>query len=255
MGHHMVLAYHEISLSPSYYHYRVSVAQLREHLALLASGMSAAVRPRPLPEITFDDGHRSNLEYAFPLLNDFGLRATFFVVAARVGKDDNYISWDQARAMVAAGHQVQSHGWSHRLLTQCNRRELQEEFVRSKQELENRLGTEVVALSAPGGRSNERVIAACAHAGYQFFFHSNPWAQPRSLDGVQVRGRLMVTNRMDARALEQHMEVAGLRRLYRSGKCAAKERLRSALGERLYHRLWCWLANWTPEDGMEVQVD
>jgi peptidoglycan/xylan/chitin deacetylase (PgdA/CDA1 family) len=157
--------------------------------------------------------------------------------------------------MAASGHRVQSHGWSHRLLTQCGPRELKEELSRSKQELEDRLGTGVDSFSAPGGRWNERIVAAAAQAGYEFMFHSNPWARAQDLHGMRIQGRLMVTSRIDGQALRKHVQTSEAHRLYLLTKYRAKERMRSMLGEQLYHRLWCRWANWNPEDGMEVQVN
>lgn len=40
---------------------------------------------RPLAAITFDDGYRDNYRLAAPILGEFGLRATFFIVAGLIG--------------------------------------------------------------------------------------------------------------------------------------------------------------------------
>ena len=46
---------------------------------------------KTLPEkpviITFDDGYRSNYEYAFPILEELDMKATIFVIGVSVGKD------------------------------------------------------------------------------------------------------------------------------------------------------------------------
>ena len=249
-----LLAYHEIASSASRYRYGVNRTQFQEHtewLASLAAGQGAGARAT---EITFDDGHRSNFEVAMPLLKRTGLRAIFFVLAGRIGTTDGFMTWDQARELAAAGHPVQSHGWSHRLLTQCDARELEDELVRSKRTLEDRLGIAVDSISAPGGRWNQRVVAACARAGYTRLFHSNPWALPCYLQGVRVQGRLMVTGTMTADILRRQAQASEIRRKYLLTKYQAKECVRSLLGERLYHRLWSRLANFDPQDGMEVQV-
>ena len=67
-----VLAYHEILPQDSKYLYRVTTSQLREHLSFLASLNPPSKDETITPVITFDDGHRSNFEEAFPLLEQFG---------------------------------------------------------------------------------------------------------------------------------------------------------------------------------------
>lgn len=48
----------------------------------------------PLPErpivITFDDGYLSNYEYAFPILQQYGMKATIFVIGSSVGHREFY---------------------------------------------------------------------------------------------------------------------------------------------------------------------
>jgi hypothetical protein len=183
-----------------------------------------------------------------------GLKATFFILAGCVDKSPDYITWPQARQMVATGHQVQSHGWCHRMLTQCSPRDLQEELVSSKRELEDRLGVPVSSLSMPGGRWNDHVIDACASAGYKAVFHSNPWAKSKVLHGVRVRGRFTVTNRMDAPSLRNQLQIGAPRRFYLGTRYAAKEQVRAMLGDRLYHSLWRRFVHFNPDDGMELHV-
>jgi hypothetical protein len=76
-----VLTYHEILPSRSQYLYRVSQAPFQEHLSLLASSVSRPSSGEQSTLITFGDGHRSNFEQAFPLLEQFGMKAEFLLMA------------------------------------------------------------------------------------------------------------------------------------------------------------------------------
>lgn len=67
---------------------------------LLAGLDGAALPPNPCL-ITFDDGYRSNLEVALPILRDLGLRAVFFVATSFVGERRLYW-WDHLAYIVAA---------------------------------------------------------------------------------------------------------------------------------------------------------
>jgi peptidoglycan/xylan/chitin deacetylase (PgdA/CDA1 family) len=249
-----VLAYHEVIPFHSLYVYRVSVAQFQEHVSFFGSSGTGSNLGLPLAGITFDDGHRSNFECAYPALEQAGLKATFFILSGCVGNLPEYLTWSQVREMSAAGHHIQSHGWSHRMLTHCSPYQLQEELVRSKQELEDRLGDAVTSLSLPGGRWNEVVIAACAKAGYTSVFHSNPWAKTTILHGVCVRGRFTVTNCMDAQFLRAQMQLGSLPRLYFGMRYATKDGVRAIIGDRLYHRLWRRFVRFDSTNGMEVHV-
>jgi len=77
----------------------------------------------PLPEnpvcITFDDGYLDNYTTAYPMLKEYGFKATIFAIVSSVGKETykntNYkitphFSYDQAREMIDSGLiSVQSH--------------------------------------------------------------------------------------------------------------------------------------------------
>jgi hypothetical protein len=132
---------------------------------------------------------------------------------------------------------------------------LEQELARSKHELEDHLGVEITAISVPGGRWDERVADACAHAGYRYLFHSNAWAPPSTRHGLYLRGRHMVTGRMGPRELQKLVQATGVRRVFSRWKYEAKERVRLLVGDRVYHQIWCWAANWEPGEGVELEVD
>lgn len=67
----------------------VSIEALRNYIQ-----DGTALPERPIV-ITFDDGYLSNYEYAFPILQKYGMKATIFVIGSSVGhtefyKDTNY---------------------------------------------------------------------------------------------------------------------------------------------------------------------
>ena len=70
--------------------FRVHCATVAEHYRVLpmteAVGMlRAGGSSRPLLAMTFDDGYVDNLEYAAPLLEEHGIRGTFYPVAGLLG--------------------------------------------------------------------------------------------------------------------------------------------------------------------------
>jgi peptidoglycan/xylan/chitin deacetylase (PgdA/CDA1 family) len=231
------VAYHEILPEPSLYSYECSASTFRDHLQLLSclrdSGRDV--------NVTFDDGYRSNAEIALPILEEFGIKATFFVLAGPMGRSGSGLSWRHLRTFAEAGHRIESHGWQHRLLTSCSESELQEELHVSRQELESRLSRPVLAISAPGGRWNRRVALATAAAGYRELYHSDPWAPPIHIDGLSVSGRIMVTQRMSSDTLGRLLTLSSTQRHARRLHGFMKHQIRQMLGERRYHQLWCRL--------------
>lgn len=248
-----IFTYHQILPEDSTYLYRVTAAAFEKHLAFISEvrGNSSNI---PRPKISFDDGHRSNYEQAFPILERTNIKAIFFILAGCVGRGTEYVSWEDAKQMADSGHCVASHGWSHKILTQCSPVELRREVADSKHEIEDRLGIEVDSISAPGGRWSWRVAEACRNVGYRCFYHSNPWANKRVFSELNIQGRHMVTGRMGAEELHNLQMTGGMQRIVKSAIYSAKNGLRGALGDRLYHKIWCQLAKWNPEDGMGVQV-
>lgn len=114
-----VLAYHSVAPAPASYckaDIRIEPRQFERQLAFLARHyrvlpLDEAIADlscgRPLPAravaITFDDGYRDNYDYALPVLQRFGLPATFFVVSAAVsGRQPLWVGQLQLALMTAA---------------------------------------------------------------------------------------------------------------------------------------------------------
>jgi peptidoglycan/xylan/chitin deacetylase (PgdA/CDA1 family) len=234
-----VLAYHEI-MPESNYSYCVTAQSFREHLSLLRTlATSHEIGTR----ITFDDGEQSQYLNAMPLLNEHGISATYFVTPGLVGTEPKFLSWAELKDLQAQGHSVQSHGHSHKFLTSCSTAELEHEIGGSKQMLEDKLGAAVEEISVPGGRWDERVIEACAHAGFRRVFVSEPWIDTE-ICGVNVIGRFMVRRTTTLRELEK-MARRDARALARMKmRAALRRRVVGLVGDGLYHRLWCRLTGY-----------
>jgi peptidoglycan/xylan/chitin deacetylase (PgdA/CDA1 family) len=233
----LYLLYHELRAGGSDYSYVIDTGLFERHVDLFAK-LRAAVEDNAglWPEVTFDDGHVSNIESAAPILQARGMTAHFFITAGWTGTRAGYMGWGELRSLHGAGHTIGAHGWTHTLLTHCGERELETELGGARRALEDGLGAGVTTMSIPGGRCNARVLAACAAAGYKHVFTSAPRAERNPL-GAMV-GRLNIRGDAQvewmARLLDPESGVlAGLERKDRM-KAAAKR----VLGDTLYARLW-----------------
>ena len=229
------LLYHELRPLQSRYPYALETGSFKQHVDLfhhLRGTSTAGLRP----EITFDDGHVSNLRYALPILNSRELKAHFFITAGWTGQRANYMSWTELRSLHAAGQRIGAHGWSHTLLTHCTSEALELELRGARLALEDGLGVPVTTMSLPGGRFNRRVLAACFDAGYLQVFTSIPKPEPTppgsTVGRLNIRGDVTLPWITDLLAPGS----ARLRRIARTHR--VKAAAQTLLGDRLYAAAW-----------------
>lgn len=244
-----VLAYHEV-MPESNYSYCVTSSAFAEHLHLFVSQKQDTMRCAA--QITFDDGEQSQYHNALPLLAEHGISATYFVTPGLIGTAAKFLGWGELRALQAMGHSIQSHGWSHKFLTFCSEAELAHELRVSRQSLEDAIGTAIEEISVPGGRWDRRVIAACAAAGYERVYVSDPWVETE-ISGVEVIGRFMVRRSTTIDELEKIVERDrdALRNL--KLRSQLKQGLVGLLGDSLYHRIWCRLTGYNDFEAARQQ--
>ena len=117
--------------------------------------------------ITFDDGWKSQFQYAFPVLKKYNFRATFFPVANYIGAEPLYMDWAQLKELKAAGMEIGSHTMNHPNLLGLFGNNLQYELQNSKVILENQLQCPIDVFAYPYGVFSPRVAKAVQESGYQ----------------------------------------------------------------------------------------
>jgi peptidoglycan/xylan/chitin deacetylase (PgdA/CDA1 family) len=143
--------------------------------------------------LTFDDGWASNYSLAMPMLREYGLAATVFVVSDFVDTQQ-YMSWQQLKEMGEAGFSIQSHTAGHRALSVLKDSEIKDELGKSKAVLEDKLGSMVEFLSTPHGMIDERVVQIAHSTGYKGICTSEPGyrhrlGRPAVLHRINVSGK------------------------------------------------------------------
>jgi peptidoglycan/xylan/chitin deacetylase (PgdA/CDA1 family) len=127
--------------------------------------------------ISFDDGHRSIFDFAFPILKKYNFTATIFVASGIIkGKKINdfyntkdMLSAENIKELSDKGFEIASHGVWHSDLTLLDENELRNELINSKTELENLTKKTVSALSFPYGSWNKKVLEVAEECGYKKF--------------------------------------------------------------------------------------
>jgi hypothetical protein len=164
-----ILTYHSIDDSGSVI--STSPALFRAHMQALAESSIPVVPLRNIREtrgavaLTFDDGFRNFFECAFPVLQEFQLPATVFIVTGYCGKrnawpsqplrpfvpDLELMSWREVREISQAGIGIGSHSVSHPWMSSLSPGEIGEELYGSKSMIEDRIGIPPDSFAYPYG--------------------------------------------------------------------------------------------------------
>ena len=206
-----ILCYHKfISNDPSPLNTPPDI--FRQHLTFLKDNGFRTISPdmlldflrfrRQIPKksvmVTIDDGYKSGLKTAAPILLEFGFSAIFFIYTDYIGVSDKALTWQDLRRLKADGFYIGSHSTSHSDLSRKLEEETNEEYqkrlykeiVLSKQTIDRKLNQNTIIFSFPYGRYNKHVMALSRKAGYEMAvtvdrggnpFFSNPLALKRDM--------------------------------------------------------------------------
>ncbi|MFZ1996509.1 MAG: polysaccharide deacetylase family protein [Solirubrobacteraceae bacterium] len=122
--------------------------------------------------IAFDDGNRSDVDDALPVLTRSGRSAQFFVLAGEFDKPGR-IGPEDVATLHRAGMRIGSHGLHHRDWRRISDAELAGELSESRLALSKIVKLDVVEAACPFGSYDRRVIKALHTAGYQRAYTSD----------------------------------------------------------------------------------
>ena len=83
--------------------------------------------------INFDDGRKSQLIYAKPILDGYGFKASFFIICGRVGTEPSSMNWQDIAELKKDGMDIESHSMTHTNLNRLSTNALKFEIGGSKQ--------------------------------------------------------------------------------------------------------------------------
>jgi len=167
--------------------------------------------------ITFDDGDLSMYMIAYPLLREYGIKASFFLVSDFVG-EVGYMNWNQVREMDACvdaqGEKLftfGSHTKSHRPLGELAAADVRFELSESRRKIEAELGSPVGILALPfnsgAGRTDIQAIAAAV--GYTILRTSEPgMVKAQSIRPLQVNA-FNVDNQSTDKLVQNVLRMGG----------------------------------------------
>ena len=154
-----------------YFETATSPAMFEAHMKYLHDNQYAVISPedvvalldsdhnetdqRKYAVITFDDGYRDFYTNAFPTLKKYGMSATVYLPTAyiqqqpRPFKNTECMTWSEVRELTAAGIKFGSHTVTHPQLRFSSDSDLKNEIRKSKDAIENELGSAVQSFAYP----------------------------------------------------------------------------------------------------------
>jgi len=176
-----IITYHSLDDSGS--NISISPVLFRAHLDALVSGSFKVVSLASVLDnpgsiaITFDDGYRNFLKVALPLLNEYRMTATVFVVSGYCGRYNEWpsrvkklprletLSWAEVREISQAGLAIGAHTVNHPNLTNLPAKDVAQELRDCRSDIEDRIGLPVDTLAYPYGATS---AAVCEIAKREF---------------------------------------------------------------------------------------
>ncbi|MGH9589130.1 MAG: polysaccharide deacetylase family protein [Terracidiphilus sp.] len=170
-------------------------ASLSPESRIFGRAITAPSRPRELA-LTFDDGpNPAWTSRLLDLLAEHDVRATFFLMGAHAQAQP-----DLARRIVAAGHVVGNHSWSHPNLARSSAARVREELKRTQETLEQTMGAKVRYFRPPYGARRPVVFRIARRLGLEpvlWNAMTTDWKEPSA---VRIAARLaMKIDRLERR--------------------------------------------------------
>jgi peptidoglycan/xylan/chitin deacetylase (PgdA/CDA1 family) len=190
--------------------------------------------------VTFDDANASVCTTARPILDELGVRATYYVATdyvagtSRQGASRSAVTWPMLEAWLAAGHDIGSHTHTHISLRGRSREQVEEELALSKEAIRRELGHTSRHFAYPYGEHD---------AATRAFFARSDWASVATCD----RGRNDPIDRLalcrdvvepgwPRSRIAWHFGVGRIQRVYHVGR-AVKNALAVLAGRRAVRTL------------------
>lgn len=190
LNYHQIGANSVITHSPSSETLDAHIAHVLQHGFGLttASGFHAAVQANQrVALLTFDDGFKSVITQALPVLNRHEVAGTAFIVASRIDQP-GYLSGADLRELQAAGWEIGNHTLHHAALTDLTPAGIRHQIQRANELIEAASGVKPACVAYPFGLHDATVrqivskTNACAYTTGPAAAHggTDPLALPRS---------------------------------------------------------------------------
>ena len=204
-----ILTYHEVDpVNPSTW--SITPELLRAHLTWLRDNGwrfttldDALLSYSPAGKqvvITFDDGRLGCWDHAKPILDEFGIKATFFICpqmtngdAAENQRYTDFMTWQRVLDLEYDGHAIGNHAATHDPLGQATAQEIDDSVQLANLMLETAIARECRHFAPPYGSTSPIVARIVRDSGYYTLCTTEDRGNPLPLDPFHL-GRRQITH-------------------------------------------------------------
>jgi peptidoglycan/xylan/chitin deacetylase (PgdA/CDA1 family)/archaellum component FlaF (FlaF/FlaG flagellin family) len=132
--------------------------------AVLTS-VARADTPQAVISLTFDDSDADQYANAFPILQQYGMHGTFYVITGYIGVNSGYMTLPQLHDLANAGNEIAAHTVLHPDLTQLSTDEVTRQLCQSRNTLLN-WGFSPTSFAYPYGSFNSATEGIAQQCGF-----------------------------------------------------------------------------------------
>ena len=161
--------------------------------------------------ITFDDGYYSNYEYIYPILKQYNIKVSIFIVTDKIGKEIDgikYLGWEECLEMQNSGLvEIFSHSKKHVFYDRLSVRELRDDVIESYEIIEKKLGKQELKVFAyPYGAYTKETVRTLQNNGIDFQIYDLGINNFKNLDKEYIK-RINTPCEMTGKEIIQEIEM------------------------------------------------
>ncbi|MDI6753524.1 MAG: polysaccharide deacetylase family protein [Thermodesulfobacteriota bacterium] len=167
--------------------------------------------------ITFDDGYASFGSYTFPLLKEYGFKATINAIGKHIGsyiklaRNRPLLSWDEYRHFIKSGlvelgcHTYDLHIYKSGLgILGFTQKEIEDDFRLFQDVAKKETGHDTKILAWPYGLYDKKTMNIAQRAGFKYILTSNEGYLQKDSDLLKIPRR-NINNRHDLVSFQQYL--------------------------------------------------
>lgn len=188
--------------------------------------------------ITIDDGGVGNYNYILPILEQYHLKAFFFIPTSFISSpgrsSSNYMNRTQIKEISSLGHTIGSHSHTHpKNISLLSPEQVLDEWLTSKKILEDITGSAINSCSFPGGFYHRSQLGILNSLGYNSIYNSLPTYTTTVLQNITINGRFSIERDTTVTSLNAILRENKLNQLFLYGRHTISKQYHTLL-----HKLW-----------------